>query len=173
MQNHHPKFTEGIYLLLGSNLGNRIHNLQVAAEKISERVNQVQRKSPVFVTEPWGVSNQPTYFNQVLQLSEAPPPYELLGMLQAIEKKIGKIKLGKWRERLIDIDILYYGDIIMDEVSLCLPHPEIQNRRFALVPMCELAPELLHPIFQLTQIQLLERCEDPLEVIPLHEIRNH
>jgi 2-amino-4-hydroxy-6-hydroxymethyldihydropteridine diphosphokinase len=170
MHNHHLKSTEGIYLLLGSNLGDRMENLQRAADEVEARITKIQRKSSVFVTEPWGVSDQPAFFNQVLQLSEAPSPHELLKLLQSIEKEIGKIKLGKWRERLIDIDILYYHDLIIHDDCLTLPHPEIQNRRFTLVPLCEISPCFVHPIYQFSQSQLLQRCPDPLGVWSLAEM---
>lgn len=161
------KFTKGIYILLGSNLGDRLQVLYDTQKLIDETTSNVVRASAVYKTEPWGVSDQPAFYNQVLQLETSLDPHALLVSLQNIEKKIGKIKLGKWRERLIDIDILYYDQLVVEDKDLVLPHPEIQNRRFTLVPLCEVSPDFVHPVFQKTQQQLLASCPDQLGVWPL------
>lgn len=161
------KFTKGIYILLGSNLGDRIQVLSDTRSLINEKAGIILRSSFIYETEPWGVSDQPSFYNQVLELQTSLDPHVLLSRLQEIEKTIGKIKLGKWRERLIDIDILYYDQCIVDDDFLQLPHPEIQNRRFTLVPICEIAPDFFNPLLQKTQIQMLARCKDQLAVWPL------
>ena len=167
------KSTKGIYILLGSNLGDRIQVLCDTKSLIKQKAGDIIRSSSVYETEPWGVSNQPSFYNQVLELQTTLDAQSLLDCLQDIEKTIGKVKLGKWRERLIDIDILYYNHSIVDEASLKIPHPEIQNRRFTLVPLCEIAPDFINPVSQKTQKQMLAQCEDQLEVWPLNHNTAH
>ena len=158
--------TKGIYILLGSNLGDRLQVLSDTKQLIEKCVGKIVQSSAIYETEPWGVSNQPAFYNQVLQLKTSFDPHTLLLSLQEVEQRIGKIKLGKWRERLIDIDILYYDQLKLKDENLIIPHPEIQNRRFTLVPICELAPEFKHPVFEKTQKQLLATCPDKLKVWP-------
>jgi len=162
------KSTKGIYLLLGSNLGDRLQVLSDTQQAIGASVGRIESISSVYETEPWGIRNQPSFYNQVLEIDTEYQPHELLKQLQRIENQIGKVKLGKWRERLIDIDILYYHqEVIVDEL-LKLPHPQIQNRRFTLVPMCEVNPEFVHPVMGVPQKELLIKCEDQLKVWTLN-----
>lgn len=156
--------SKGIYLLLGSNLGDRLQVLADTQKEIEENVGSIVKASNIYETEPWGISNQPSFYNQVLQINTELSPHNLLKSLQLIEHKIGKIKLGKWRERLIDVDILYYNQELIDDEELTLPHPEIQNRRFTLVPMCELNADFIHPVLQKPQRELLANCQDQLKV---------
>ncbi|MDF9796791.1 2-amino-4-hydroxy-6-hydroxymethyldihydropteridine diphosphokinase [Catalinimonas alkaloidigena] len=158
------KSSIGIYLLLGSNLGDRLQVLADTQKEIEKTVGAITKASNVYETEPWGVSNQPSFYNQVVKIDSELSPHKLLNSIQLIEYKIGKIKLGKWRERLIDIDILYYDQLLIDDEELTLPHPEIQNRRFTLVPMCELNPDFIHPVFNKSQVELLANCPDELKV---------
>lgn len=137
---------------------------------IEEFVGHIEKISSVYETEPWGILNQPTFYNQVLEIQTEQSPHDLLTSLQGIEHKVGKIKLGKWRERLIDIDIIYYDQLLIDDEKLTLPHPEIQNRRFTLVPMCELNAEFVHPVLNKPQKELLAICPDKLKVWPLQAI---
>lgn len=160
--------SKGIYLLLGSNLGDRLQVLADTQKEIEKNVGSIVKASNVYETEPWGISNQPSFYNQVLQVNTEQSPRNLLKSLQLIEHKIGKIKLGKWRERLIDIDILYYNQELIDDEGLTLPHPEIQNRRFTLVPMCELNSDFIHPVLQKPQRELLANCPDQLKVWSLN-----
>ncbi|MGB3587007.1 MAG: 2-amino-4-hydroxy-6-hydroxymethyldihydropteridine diphosphokinase [Tunicatimonas sp.] len=158
------KVIEGIYLLLGSNLGDRSHNLCLAREHIEQQAGGIVRHSSIYETEAWGVLDQPLFYNQVLQIETQLGHEALLNTLLFIEKKIGKIKVGKWRERLIDIDLLYYGNRIVRTFTLTLPHPEIQNRRFTLAPLVELTPNELHPVLHQSHRKLLEITPDKLEV---------
>ena len=161
------KASQGIFLLLGSNLGNRTLILENARKEIGGQIGKIVNASLVYQTEPWGISDQPSFFNQVLNVNSGYTPERILKIIQEIENRIGKVKLGKWRERLIDIDLLYFHQHIINEEKLVVPHPEIQNRRFTLVPMCELDSQFLHPVFGKTQKQLLEECNDQLSVTPL------
>lgn len=164
------KSTKGKYILLGSNLGDRKQVLEDTRELISKMAGTIIQASSLYETEPWGVSNQPSFYNQVLELDTLLAPQALLECLQTIERRIGKIKLGKWRERLIDIDLLYYDQYCQEDEQLTLPHPEIQNRRFTLVPMCQLNPDFMHPVLHKPQKELLATCSDRLQVWPVsHE----
>ncbi len=155
---------EAIYILLGSNLGERQTNLDYASELLSHFVGDIVQQSSVYETMPWGKEEQPPFYNQILYLmTDLTPEHLMLTALQ-IEEKLGRVRKQKWQERIIDIDILYYGNQIIDTAQLSVPHPEIQNRRFTLVPLVEIAPNFTHPILKKTSLELLELCPDPLEV---------
>lgn len=155
---------KGIYLILGSNLGDKFLVIQKATNMIRKRLGEVEAESFIYETEPWGYSRQPKFLNKVVRVNTHFPPEELLKQLKSIETELGRVRKEKWKERLIDIDILYYGDKVVKTESLQIPHPEIANRRFVLVPMNEIAPEEKHPVIGKTQKELLEECKDPLLV---------
>lgn len=156
-------------MLLGTNLGDRATNVRHATERIEQTIGPVVETSSYYETAAWGVLEQPSFHNQVIRITSSLGHEALLRTLQAIEQQLGKVKLGHWRERLIDLDILYYGHRLVHTPFLTLPHPELQNRRFTLVPLCEIAPQFVHPIFGQTQVQLLEACKDTLAVRRLRE----
>lgn len=158
------RVVEGIYLLLGSNLGDRNQNLRSAREHVGQKAGSVVRVSSIYETEAWGVLDQPLFYNQVLKIETQLEHEPLLHVLLSIEQKIGKVKVGKWRERLIDIDLLYYGNRLVRTSTLTLPHPEIPNRRFTLAPLVELVPNELHPELYQSHRKLLEITPDKLEV---------
>lgn len=153
-----------IYLLLGSNLGNRQQNLQQAAHFINQEVGKIVETSGIFETSAWGKTDQPDFFNQVLQLASDYSPEELLAKTLSIENRLGRIRSDKWGERTIDIDILYYAEVVMATDHLTLPHPGISSRRFVLEPLCDLAPEFIHPLLKKSNSQLLAECQDTLPV---------
>ena len=153
-----------IYLLLGTNLGDRAANLRTATQRIEQVAGPIVAASAWYETAAWGVLGQPSFYNQVVRVETSLGHEPLLHALQAIEQQLGKVKLGHWRERLIDLDILYYGNRLVCTPFLTLPHPELQNRRFTLVPLCEIAPQWVHPVLGKTQEQLLEECADGLGV---------
>ena len=155
---------EGIYLLLGTNLGDRPINLQEARQRIEQLAGKVTDASAYYESEAWGVINQPNFYNQVLRIETTLSHEPLLRTLQAIEQQMGKVKLGHWRERVIDIDLLYYGNRRASTTFLSLPHPQIPNRRFTLLPLCEIAAEQVHPVLYQTHQQLLTQCPDLLQV---------
>jgi len=157
-----------IYLLLGTNLGNKIKNLEKVRELLVSNRVTIKRESSIYETAAWGIEDQPTFLNQVLEIETAKTPDKLLALTKEIEMKMGRVRMEKWGERLIDIDILYYGDSIVNQDDLQIPHPEIQNRRFTLVPLVEIAPNFVHPQLLVSQVALLKACEDKLEVNP-HE----
>ncbi len=158
---------KGIYLLLGSNLGNSRQILTTATNQIKNKIGTVIRRSLIYQTKAWGMEEQPDFLNQVLEVESDLEPHEILSKIHEIELMMGRKRKKKWGARLIDIDILYFGQKIIDSDMLSIPHPENQNRNFVLVPMCELAPDLVHPVLGQSQRELLELCADTLDVIAL------
>jgi 2-amino-4-hydroxy-6-hydroxymethyldihydropteridine diphosphokinase len=154
---------KGISLLLGSNLGDRYDTLQVAQVHIEDRGCKIINTSSVFQTKAWGLTDQPDFLNQVLEVETGMGAVELLRHILEIETKMGRQRSKKWASRIIDIDILYFGRHIIEKENLQVPHPEIRNRRFALAPMAEISPDFVHPVLQQTQSNLLLQCQDPLE----------
>jgi 2-amino-4-hydroxy-6-hydroxymethyldihydropteridine diphosphokinase len=155
---------KGKYLLLGTNQGDRMNNLKVAAGFIERQAGRILLQSSVYETEAWGYHDQPSFYNQVLAIETTLPPENLLDLVKAIEKEMGRTGRVKWRERLIDIDILFYENDIINTGNLVIPHPEIQNRKFALVPLCEISAEEIHPMLGKTNRQLLDETTDQLKV---------
>ncbi|UFH56052.1 2-amino-4-hydroxy-6-hydroxymethyldihydropteridine diphosphokinase [Spirosoma sp. KNUC1025] len=151
-------------LLLGANLGDRISTLQKAVDRLAERVGTVIRCSAYYETAPWGVTDQPTYLNQVVAIGTNLEPEKLLLQTQGIEQELGRVRLEKWGARLIDIDILYYDHQIIATDTLTIPHPYLHLRRFTLVPLAEIAPDFVHPVLQKTTLELLSECEDKSDV---------
>ncbi|GAB5527142.1 MAG: 2-amino-4-hydroxy-6-hydroxymethyldihydropteridine diphosphokinase [Roseivirga sp.] len=155
---------KGIYLLLGTNLGDREKNLSAARNLMKEEAIELKAVSSIYETAAWGIEQQPGFLNQVLEVATDLSPEALLKTLLAIELEMGRVRIQKWGERLIDIDILYYQDKVVDTADLKVPHPEIPNRRFTLVPLVELAAGEVHPVLGKTQQELLAVCPDGLEV---------
>lgn len=153
------------FLLLGSNLEDPGKQLRIARELIAHKVGPLIQSSSIYWSAPWGNEDQPAFLNQVIQLSVAYPADDLLHRLLSIEQEMGRERLTKWGSRIIDIDILYYGQEIITKTHLKIPHPEIANRRFVLVPLEEIAPDFKHPVLNVTTSVLLERCEDKLKVV--------
>ena len=160
----HLKEFHQVYLLLGSNLGDRQAHLNTALKLIEEMAGTVLRNSSIYETAAWGKEDQAGFLNQALLVETTLQPEVLLDTLLNCEKYCGRLRKEKWDARTIDIDILYYDDIVFDTENLKIPHPLIQERRFVLVPMVEIASHLVHPILKMSQKQLLEKCEDQLEV---------
>ena len=156
-----------VYLLLGSNLGNRHQLLDAAQKHISEHVGNITQTSGLYETAAWGKTDQPAFINQVVEVDTDISPKELLHIIQDIENQMGRIRYEKWGERIIDIDILYYNDLAMEEENIKIPHPEIGNRKFTLAPLVEIAADYLHPILRKTNRELLAACTDPLAVTKL------
>jgi 2-amino-4-hydroxy-6-hydroxymethyldihydropteridine diphosphokinase len=152
------------YLLLGSNLGNRAENLHYAVREISRLCGPIITTSAIYETAPWGEADQPWFFNQVIEIHTALPPEDLLKQLQHIETAAGRVRHKKWGPRILDIDILYYGEHPVLTGQLTVPPAALPHRRFALVPLAELAPNLVLPRFGCTVKELLEQCTDTLTV---------
>lgn len=152
------------YLLIGGNKGDRIAALAAARENIEAVAGPIRRFSSLYETSPWGKTDQADFLNQALQVETALDAPSLLDILLGIEEKMGRKRIEKYGARIIDIDILFFNDAILRQPKLEIPHPEIQNRRFALVPMDEIAPFYIHPILGLSVRELLLTCTDPLAV---------
>jgi 2-amino-4-hydroxy-6-hydroxymethyldihydropteridine diphosphokinase len=155
--------TDGIYLLLGSNLGDRIDNLKQAVRYIWS-FSEIIKISSIYETAAWGVTDQPTFYNQVLEIKTATDPQSLLNEILKIEQHIGRIRKEKWGARTIDIDILYYGTKQLNQNDLIIPHPGIAERKFTLAPLVEIAPEFTHPVNGKTNTEMLELLDDQLSV---------
>jgi 2-amino-4-hydroxy-6-hydroxymethyldihydropteridine diphosphokinase len=153
-----------VYLSLGSNLGDREKNLGDAIAALPGAGARVTRVSSLYETEPVDFTKQPWFLNCVVKAETELPPLELLHSVRAIEARAGSKKEFAKGPRLLDIDILVYGDATMDTPELQVPHPRMTQRRFVLVPLVELAPELLHPSWNATVGEMLARLEDRSEV---------
>lgn len=153
-----------VYLLLGSNLGNRRQFLYEAMQRIAEEIGRIVQQSSVYETQAWGNTAVPDYLNQVLEIETESAPHQLLRQVLAIEEKAGRRREEKWGSRTIDIDILFYNHQVINTPDLIIPHPLIQERRFVLEPLTEIVPELLHPVIMKTMKTLKQELNDSLTV---------
>jgi 2-amino-4-hydroxy-6-hydroxymethyldihydropteridine diphosphokinase len=152
------------YLLIGGNLGDRAAYLQEAVKHIEARCGSITGTSSIYETAAWGNTNQPAFYNQAIKIITPLSPASLLDQLLAIELEMGRVRTQKYGPRTIDLDILMIDNKVLDTPALTIPHPQLQNRRFALLPLFEMAPSLLHPIFNKTVSELLVNCTDTLDV---------
>jgi 2-amino-4-hydroxy-6-hydroxymethyldihydropteridine diphosphokinase len=153
-----------VFLLLGSNLGNRHLFLAQAIQHIENDIAPVVKTSSVFETQSWGKTDAPDYLNQVIMLQTDLSAQVILQKILGIENILGRRRDEKWGSRTIDIDILFYDDVIINEPGLHVPHPELHNRRFTLDPLVEIAPGLVHPVFDKNILQLKSELKDNLIV---------
>ena len=145
-------------------MGDSAAQLSRARNEIAERIGSLHRISSIYETAAWGVEDQPNYLNQVVWVKTSLRPLPLLREINAIEKRMGRIRVSKWGSRLIDIDILYYADAVIDAEDLQVPHPHLPDRRFALTPLQEIAPDFIHPVLGKTTSELLVSTSDQLAV---------
>jgi 2-amino-4-hydroxy-6-hydroxymethyldihydropteridine diphosphokinase len=156
-----------VSLLLGTNMGDRNKNLNMAIDAIDVSIGKIKKKSAVYRTEAWGKTDQPPFYNQVIVSETSMDAQALLDGILSIEKKMGRQRDEKWGKRIIDIDILFFGDEIIESKFLLVPHPQIPYRRFTLVPLNEIIPHFIHPKLQKKISELLTACDDPLEVVKI------
>jgi 2-amino-4-hydroxy-6-hydroxymethyldihydropteridine diphosphokinase len=149
------------YLGIGSNLGERGRNINTAVGMIGEKTGRVLISSSVYETEPWGFNSENKFLNIVIKLETKLVPSDLLDALLEIEKSMGRVRDKKqFSSRVIDIDILFYEDLVITYHNLKIPHPHIQERKFVLMPLVEIAPDFVHPVFRKSVKALLDTCID-------------
>ena len=153
-----------VYFLLGSNLGNSKEQLLLAIENIEKYIGPIIKLSSLYSTAAWGNNKQPDFLNQVIIVQTLLAPQIVLNEILAIEEKMGRVRTVKNAARIIDIDILFFNSEIIKVKDLIIPHPEIQNRRFVLIPLVEIADLILHPILKKNAQELLNICTDNLNV---------
>lgn len=152
------------YLLIGGNLGDRVQNLAIARSLIEKELGDIVKASSIYETASWGIMEQPDFLNQVILVETKFSPEKTMKLIHSIENNMGRIRTHKNASRVIDIDILFFNDEVINGDGLTIPHPEIQNRKFALIPMNEIACDHIHPVFKKSIKNLLSTSPDMLEV---------
>ena len=152
------------YLLLGGNIGNRPANLKKAKHLLENQVGKIVKCSGIYETASWGNTDQPDFLNQVLLIETKLAADKIMEQILLIEKTMGRVRSEKNASRIIDIDILFFNDEVIETKNIIIPHPEIQNRNFVLYPLNELFPQLKHPVLKKTVHELLLQCNDTLAV---------
>lgn len=153
-----------VYLLTGSNLGDRLLQLSLCRQALESRAGHIAATSRIYETAAWGLEGLPAHLNQALLLHTHLGALELLDTIQSIEADLGRVRQERWGVRSIDIDIIYFDDLIINHPRLTVPHPLMQERNFVLQPLSELAPGFLHPVLHSTNIMLATACTDKLPV---------
>ena len=166
-QTHHLKIMDHIiYLSLGSNLGDRLANLQNAISALPPKIKPLNQSS-VYETSPWGYSNQPDFYNQVIKAETQLKPADVLVYIKSLEVSLGRQETFRFGPRLIDLDLLFFDTVILNTPVLTIPHPRITERAFVLVPLAEISPDLIHPGIDKT-IQQLKSAIDTSSVTQIH-----
>lgn len=145
------------YIGIGSNLGKREENCLHAIELLQRREIIVKKRSALYETEPWGITKQPRFINMAVEIETRLEPKDLLGVLKEIEKVMGREKSPKWGPRIIDLDILLFDDMVLKDDELEIPHPLMHERDFVLRPLCEIAPDRIHPLLKMRICDLMQR----------------
>lgn len=153
-----------VYLLTGGNMGNRREFLEKAAAAVGRKIGPIVRTSSIYQTDAWGMEEQASFLNQVLEVHTRLEAPAVLQQILDIETELGRKRDKRYGPRTIDIDILLFNDLVLQKPGLTLPHPRMQERRFVLEPLAELIPDRMHPVLKKTISQLLADCTDPLTV---------
>ncbi len=148
------------YLLIGGNMGDRLANLNEAINQIRAHAGSIEKVSSIYETAAWGNVHQEAFFNQALLIQTPHSAIQLMSILLDIEIKLGRKRILPMGPRIIDIDIIYFNDAIIDTKDLTIPHPSMFKRNFVLIPMVEIAPNFLHPILNKSNFTLLSECAD-------------
>lgn len=159
--------TFSVILGIGTNLGNRLDNLNQAKKYLSTLVGELTAESKVYQTEAWGITEQPDFYNQVIEIQTRLYPLALMSCILEIEQKMGRLRINKWGERLIDIDILFFEHLILSTPNLIIPHPFIYQRKFVLQPLLDIKPSFVHPSFVKTVEELFLTTPDVSDIIEL------
>jgi len=162
--NPHNEPVHSAYLVLGTNLGNRAENLERALTRIREVAGKISQRSSIYETAAWGMENGYSFYNMAVHLQTPMPPDLLMVELLRIEAFMGRIRTGLVENRIIDIDIAFYDQLILNTQLLTIPHPRVHQRKFALLPLNEIAADLVHPVFNKTINTLLHETPDQSEV---------
>jgi len=149
-----------VYLQLGSNIGDREQQLEFAISEIKEKVGDITNFSKVYESSPWRVDGQSNYLNQVIGVKTEIDAESILSVVLEVENNLGRKRIEKWGERLIDIDIIFYNNEIIETAELCIPHKHMHERKFVLTPLNEIASDYLHPKYNKTVADLLAECND-------------
>ena len=150
-----------VFLGIGGNTGNKQDNFDKVYTFIENELGEIRKLSSVYESPPWGFQSEEKFWNQVLFVVTELSPEELIKKIAEIENRFGRERgTAGYISRKMDIDILYFDELILNSVKLTIPHPQIANRLFVLVPLAEIAPEFVHPLLKITSLQLLEKCPD-------------
>ena len=153
-----------VYLLIGGNMGDRMANLQMARHYLDQEAGKLMQLSAVYETEAWGFNDQPAFLNQAILLHTQLSATILMETLLNIEIKMGRKRTVPLGPRTIDLDIIYFNEEVIDNNMLTIPHPRLADRKFVLLPISEIAPNYIHPLFQKNNATLLKECGDSLAV---------
>lgn len=157
-------FMNRVYLGIGGNMADRLANLSACCNWIAKEIGTIIAQSKIYETKAWGNTNQANFYNQVIAVETNLEADKLVHHCLQIETKMGRVRQDKWGARTIDIDILLFANKIIQQENLQIPHPYLHLRKFVLVPLAEIAPNLLHPELHQNMVELLEACADDLEV---------
>ena len=150
-----------VFLGIGGNIGNKHDNFDKVYTFIQNELGTITKSSSVYETPPWGFDAKDNFWNQVLVVKTEFSAVEVLRKINKIERKFGRKRDGgQYKSREMDIDILYFNDLVLDTKTLTIPHPQIANRLFVLIPLAEIAPDLVHPLLRLTSLEMLKNCGD-------------
>ena len=154
-----------VYLQLGSNIGERDKMLSISVQAISEDIGRIYMYSKIYESTPWRVDGQENYLNQIVAIQTLFSAQEILDTILKIERKLGRVRIEKWGERLIDIDIIFFNNDIIETPNLCIPHKHMHERNFVLEPLMEIAPDLIHPKYNKTVSELFNESKDMEKVV--------
>jgi 2-amino-4-hydroxy-6-hydroxymethyldihydropteridine diphosphokinase len=156
-----------IFLITGGNIGDRKRNLEAAARLIQSEIGKIIKSSKIYESDAWGIRGQNSFYNQVHEVETRFSAEEVIQKILKIDEEMGRVRTIKNAARIIDIDILFFNDDIVNKQNLTIPHPQIINRRFVLMPLNEIASTKIHPVYKKNIHQLLEMCKDELKAVPL------